>query len=108
MKVDYGKCSQFIKKELGINLLPYQEAMLKAFCEEKEVRSARAIGRSFVADAFGKYVASIVAKNNYEKAPDVVFPYQCAVAYGVIDEKWIELMRKKCSQEVFGREFLCK
>lgn len=76
-------------------------------CEGQEIRSARSIGRTFVADAFGKYVASVVGKNNYDKMPDVTFPYTCALRDGVLDEGQVELMRKECSQEVFAREMLC-
>lgn len=76
-------------------------------CEGLEIRTARAIGRSFVADAFGKYVASIVGKNNYDKVPDVTFPYTCALRDGALDEGQVELMRKECSPEVFEQEMLC-
>ena len=54
MKIDYNECSKFIKRELKIHLFPYQEVMLKAMCDGLEIRTARAIGRSFVADALGK------------------------------------------------------
>ena len=107
VKINYNECSKFIKRELKIHLFPYQEVMLKAMCEGLEIRTARAIGRSFVADAFGKYVASVVSKNNYDKAPDMTFPYTCAISDGVLDEGQVELMRKECSQEVFEREMLC-
>ena len=53
MTIDYEDCSRFIKEKLHIDLFPYQEIMLKAFCDDLEVRTGRAIGRSFVADAFG-------------------------------------------------------
>lgn len=35
-----------------------------------------------MADAFGKYIASNVGKNNYDKEPDVVFPDTCAIGSG--------------------------
>ena len=107
MTINYNECSKFIKRELKIHLFPYQEVMLRAMCEGLEIRTARAIGRSFVADAFGKYVASIVGKNNYDKVPDVTFPYTCALRDGVLDEGQVELMRKECSPEVFEQEMLC-
>lgn len=107
MKVNYNECSKFIKRELGIRLYPYQEVMLKAMCEGQEIRTARAIGRTFVADAFGKYVASTVDKNNYDKTPDVAFPYTCALRDGVWDAGQVELMKKECSEDVFAREMLC-
>lgn len=107
MKINYNECSKFIKRDLGITLFPYQEVMLKAMCEEQEVRAARAIGRSFVASAIGKYVAHALDKNNNGKEPDVVFPYTCAVKHGVWDEGQAELFRKEAGEEVFAREMLC-
>lgn len=107
MKINYNECSKFIKRELKIHLFPYQEVMLKAMCEGLEIRTARGIGRSFVADALGKYVASVASKNHYDKVPDMTFPYTCAIRDGVLDEGQIELMRKECSQEVFEQEMLC-
>ena len=112
IKVDYEKCSRFIKRELKIELFPYQEVMLKAFCEGLEVRTARGIGRSFVADAFGKYVASTVASNDHDADPDVVLPYTCALKDGVWDERDVRSMlgegdREWC-EEWFRREVLCQ
>lgn len=110
MKIDYGKCSRFIKRKLGITLFPYQEVMLKAFCEGQTVRTARGIGRSFVADAFGKYVASLVSENDYEQNPDVIFPYTCALKDGVLDEGQIALeqMDKDFNKALFDKEMLCR
>lgn len=33
MKIKYPECSRFIKRELKINLHPYQEVMLRAMCD---------------------------------------------------------------------------
>lgn len=107
MKVDYNKCSRYIKRELGINLFPYQEVMLKAMCEGQEIRCARGIGRSFVANAFGKYIASTVDRNNYDKTPDVVFPYTCAIKDGVLNEVLVEIFRHEWNKDDFAREMLC-
>lgn len=110
MKIDYCDCSRFIKRKLGIKLFPYQEVMLKAFCEGQTVRTARGIGRSFVADAFGKYVASLVAENDYAKEPDVVFPYTCSLKDGVWDRGQIALIMtdKDFNKEWFEKEMLCR
>lgn len=108
MKIKYSECSRFIKRELKINLFPYQEVMLRAMCDGLEIRSARGIGRSFVANAFGKYVASVAGMNNYDKKPDIVFPYTCAIGSGVLTEEEIALMEKECTPEVFEREMLCR
>ena len=108
MKYNYRECSNFIKRELKIQLFPYQEVMLKAMCEGLEIRSARCIGRSFVADAFGKYVASVAGKNNYDKDPDVVFPYTCALESGLLTKEQVALMIQECRPEVFQQEMLCR
>lgn len=107
MKLDYFACSAFIKRKLKIRLFPYQETMLKAMCEGLEIRTARSIGRTFVADCLGKYVASLYDKNNYEKEPDVTFPYTCAIEPGVITEQWVESIKKDMTEEDFKRELLC-
>jgi len=67
MKIDYEDCLAFLEHELRVRLYPYQKEILKAFCEGKEVRTARGIGRSYVADALGKYVASLYDKNDFSK-----------------------------------------
>lgn len=110
LKINYQECSWFIKRKLGITLFPYQEVMLKAFCEGQTVKTARGIGRSFVADAFGKYVASLVAENDYEKEPDVIFPYTCALRDGVLDKGQIilEQMDKDFDKALFDKEMLCR
>ncbi len=61
-----------------------------------------------MADAFGKYVASIAGANNYDKEPDIVFPYTCALRSGLLTEGDIALMEKECCPEVFQKEMLCQ
>lgn len=108
MQYNYNDCLSFVKHKLRVKLYPYQEKMLRAFCEGKEVRSARCVGRSYVAQAFGQYVASLHDKNDYSKQPDVVFPYTCAMEYGLITPKMIDHQREILSQAAFNREYLCE
>lgn len=61
MTIDYEDCSRFIKEKLHIDIFPYQEIMLKAFCDDLEVRTGRAIGRSFVADALANMLRRCIA-----------------------------------------------
>lgn len=105
--ISYIECSTFVKEKLKINLFPYQEDMLRAFCEGKEVRTARCIGRTFVAECFGQYVAHLYDKNDFTKEPDVVFPYMVAEPYH-IPEKFVENMKKMMSEDDFNRTVLCK
>lgn len=94
MKVDYNEASQFIKNKLNIQLFPYQEIMLKAFCDGLNVSSGRGVGRSFVADAFGRYIAYLYGKNLAPgEAADIMIPTSAAVH--------AELM-----PEVFAREIV--
>lgn len=108
MKYDYEKCSRFIRNKLNVHLYPYQEKILWAFCEGKEVRCCRCAGRSFVAKAFGEYVASELDRNDYTKEPDVVVPFQDVVGCGVLTEKFIDHEKANMSEEAFNREYLCK
>ena len=108
MQYNYKDCLSFIKHKLRVKLYPYQEEMLRAFCEGKEVRSSRCVGRSYVAQAFGQYVASLYDKNDYSKQPDVIFPYHYAVEHGFITQKMIDHERRKLSPEMFNREYLCE
>jgi len=82
--------------------------MLKAFCEGKEVRSARCVGRSYVAKLFGQYVANLYDKNDYNKTPDVIFPYSCALNAGLISREFINREKEMLSREAFEREYLCE
>lgn len=108
MKVNYEDCSRFVKEKLHIDLFPYQEIMLKAFCDDLEVRTGRAIGRSFVADAFGKYVASLYSTNHWDVEPDISIPVSAAVKAGVVDDKFIDDMKQMCSPEDFKKEILAR
>ena len=108
MTIDYEDCSRFIKEKLLIDLFPYQEIMLKAFCDDLEVRTGRAIGRSFVADAFGKYVASLYSVNHWGAEPDICIPVSAAVKVGAVDDKFIDDMKQTCSPEDFKKEMLAR
>lgn len=103
----YEECISFLSS-CGIKLFDYQEQMLKAFIENKTVRSARGIGRTFVADCYGKYISSILSKNDYSKEPDVVFPYDVAVKCGLWSEGLIQKLRGTMEPAQFDKEFLCK
>lgn len=107
-KVLYEDCLKFIEHKLQIKLFDYQKEIIKCFCEGKEIRTARGIGRSMCADAFGKYIAFLHDRNNYGVEPDVVIPYQVAVENGVWTEELIEIVRKHTTQEEFEREFCIK
>lgn len=108
MTIDYEDCSRFIKEKLHIDLFPYQEIMLKAFCDDLEVRTGRAIGRSFVADAFGKYVASLYSVNHWDVEPDICIPVSAAVKVGAVDDKFINDMKQTCLPEDFKKEMLAR
>ena len=108
MTIDYEDCSRFIKEKLHIDLFPYQEIMLKAFCDDLEVRTGRAIGRSFVADAFGKYVASLYSVNHWYVEPDICIPVSAAVKVGAVDDKFVDDMKQMYSPEDFKKEMLAR
>lgn len=108
MTIDYEDCSRFIKEKLHIDLFPYQEIMLKAFCDDLEVRTGRAIGRSFVADAFGKYVASLYSVNHWDVEPDICIPVSAAVKVGAVDDKFVDDMKQMYSPEDFKKEMLAR
>ena len=82
--------------------------MLRAFVSGKEVRTARGIGRSMVADAYGKYLAHLIDKNNYDREPDVIFPYSRAVREGAGDQKLFEYLHAVMTPEAFKRDMLCE
>ena len=104
---NYNEAMGYITNKLGIKLFPHQQLMLKAFCEGFEVRTARCVGRSTVADAFGKYVAYKLGTNDYSKIPEITFPYKCAVESGLMTEDIINKFRRELKPEVFQKEFLC-
>lgn len=101
----YEDCINFIENNLHIKLFDYQKEIIKCFCEGKEVRVSRAIGRSTCADAFGKYIAHLYDRNDYSVDPDVLISYRAALKDGVIDERIIQRTREYLSEEAFKREF---
>lgn len=131
IEADYQECSWYIKNVLGITLFPYQEHILKAFCDGLEVRTARGIGRSMVAKCFGDYVAHntflkpscrrnrgteedlakhishFYDKNNFHEQPDIIFPYTCALKCDVMNDEHIALMKELLSEKEFDAEYLC-
>lgn len=108
MKFNYEDCSKYVKERLGVTLFDYQEAMLKAFCDGLKVRTARCVGRSEVANAFGKYVAHVVGENNYDEEPEVMFTYLCAVANGLMSEKSIDRIKGTITEAEFKKEYCCE
>jgi len=108
MEYNYKDCLRFVEEKLRVSLFPYQKQMLKAFCEGKEVRSARCVVRTYVAKAFGQYVSSLCDKNDYNKTPDIVFPYSDALEYGLIDQHLIDRAKTALSLDDFRREYLCE
>lgn len=104
---NYEECLNFLSKQ-NIKLFDYQKEMLKAFIEDKQVQTARGIGRTFVADCYVKYVAHVLSNNDYSKKPDAVFPYNVAVECGLLSEDFIKRMQNTMTHEEFNREFLCK
>lgn len=107
-KVSYEDCLEFIKHKLHIRLFDFQKEIIKCFCEGKEIRTARGIGRTMCADAYGKYISHLHDLNDYNTDPEVVIPYQVAVKDGVWKEEQIEMIRECTTQEKFEREFSCK
>ena len=106
-KVNADECINFVKNVLKIKLFDYQEQMLRAFCEGKEVRSARGAGRSYVAKAYGRYVEHLYCDNDYTKEPDVIFDYHHLIANGFSTKERME-QRKLMNPELFEREYECK
>lgn len=106
--IDYNDCLSFIKHRLNVDLLPYQETMLKALCDGYEVRTCRGSGRTFVASCIGKYVADKLGSNNYAAMPDVTFTYTCAKQHGLLTPDKLSLARKTCGDERFAQEYLCE
>ena len=56
-KINYDECLSYVRDTLKLPLFPYQEEMLRALCNGEEFLAARGIGRSYVANCFGRYIA---------------------------------------------------
>lgn len=108
MKIDYQECLLFIKNNLNITLLPYQEALVKLLLDGYEVRTCRGSGRSFVAHLIGKYVEHKLAKNNYGVVPDITFTYGCPVKEGLLKEATVRYAKGTCNEAQFAQEYLCE
>ncbi len=83
MQVSYNEAHRFIKDKLGIQLYPHQELILKAFCNGLRVRTGRGVDRTFVADAFGKYIAYLYGQNDLPGEVDLIIPTAAAVHVGL-------------------------
>lgn len=86
MKVNYNEAIRFITGNLGIKLFPCQELMLKAFCDGLKVYTGRGVGRTFVAKAFGQYIAYLYGGNTTPDEADVIIPEIAAVHAGLMPE----------------------
>lgn len=104
-KVSYEDCLRFIEHKLNIKLYDFQKEIIKAFCEGKEVRTSRGVGRTMCADAFGKYIGHLYSENNYGVEPEVIIPYTVLVKNNIISKERIEQYKKVMSPEVFSREY---
>lgn len=84
-KINAEECIAWARKR-GVVLFPYQEAILRAFCNGEEVRTARGIGRTYVAKLFGEYVAHVYDHNDMDAEPDLIIPWKQAIACGIVNE----------------------
>ena len=107
-KVSYEDCLNFIEHKLKIKLYDFQKEIIKCFCEGKEIRTARGVGRTVCADAYGKYVSHLLDRNDYEAEPEVTIPYHVLIRNGMLDEHRVEAYRKVLSSEAFERDFCSK
>lgn len=106
-KINTEECVKFVKNKLKVKLTYRQEEMLRAFCEGKEVRSARGVGRSTVATAFGMYIANLYDKNDYSVVPEVIIDYHALLDNGIVSNEYIKLMRFT-NPETFKKEYECR
>lgn len=107
-KVSYEDCLNFIEHRLHIKLYNFQKEIIKCFCEGKEIRTARGVGRTMCAEAYGKYISHLLDRNDYEAEPEVIVPYYVLVKNGLLSENRVEEYRKILSQEAFERDFCSK
>ena len=98
-RISYEDCLNFIEHKLHIKLYDFQKEIIKCFCEGKQVITARGIGRTLCAEAYGKYISYVLSKNNYEVEPDVIIPAHVLIKNGALDEYNVE---------AFEREFYSK
>lgn len=101
-------CVEFVEKYLNLSLFPFQKEILNAWENGLEVRTARGLGRSSLAEGYGKYVAYKLANNNYEKDADIVFPYHYGVLNKLLDEHNVTKYKEQMSEKSFNSEYLCK
>ena len=104
-KVSYDECIDFIEKYTDIRLFGYQKEMLKAFCEGKEVRSARCAGRSLVAKVFGEYIARVYDRNDYEVEPELTISWEEVMGVGLVSEEQINRAKEHLGEEQFKLEY---
>ena len=104
-KFSYDECIDFIAKHTNVRLFEFQKEMLKSFCEGREVRSSRCAGRSLVAEVFGKYVAHVYDRNNYEVEPELVISWEEVMEVGLISEDCISNIRRHIGEEQFKLEY---
>jgi len=108
LNLNYDECKQYITERLHLNLMPHQEILLKAWCDGKTVKTARGIGRSFVANALGKYIAYKFDKDNGESEPDILITYHCMVDENQMKESDYAKIKEQVDEDIFNRDFLCK
>lgn len=106
--INYYDCIDYIEKKLRIKLASHERSMLKCLCNGEEFISARGIGRSFVAECFGKYIAHLYDRNDYTKAPDAIFPYTVAIGTGMLSGYSVAREQSSMSRQQFEREYLCR
>ena len=109
---DYNDCLNYIENILKIKLFDFQKTILKAWCEDKNVRTTRGCGRSMLAEAFGKYIGSCYSYfyscNDYSTEPDVKITYKDVIPTGLLSEDIIKKAEKSLPEEIFKRDYLCE
>ena len=80
-------------QENCINLRPYQIDMLRAFCQGREVHTARGIGRTTVAKVFGAYITALYEQNNMDNHPELLIPWEAGIQAGYIPQEYVDHCR---------------
>lgn len=104
LNIEVNDVLNWIKAQ-DIDLAPYQESMIVDMCNGTPFMSARGVGRTFVANLLGAYIASLFSENNYNEDATKKYSIWLAVNANIVPKSFINTEKAKLNEQEFRRKY---
>lgn len=79
--------------------------MIEDMCKGTPFRSARGLGRTFVANILGAYIAWLFSCNKDDETVENKYPVWLGINANIVPEEFVNAERAKMDEAAFEREY---